>query len=64
MAKQREIRLGDLGPHTEKEIRFELFGGLNADAGEYTMMLTAIAHYRDYGHVINAVKKRMTVNVV
>jgi len=64
VAKQREIRVGELAPHEEKEVRFELFGGLNADPGEYTMILTAIAHYRDYGHVINAVKKRTTVNVV
>ena len=64
VAKQREIRVGELAPHEEKEVRFEIFGGLNADVGEYTMLLTAIAHYRDYGHVINAVKKRTTINVV
>jgi hypothetical protein len=64
VSKQREIRVGELAPHEEKEVRFDLFSGLNSDKGEYTLMLTAIAHYRDYGHVINAVKKRTTLNVV
>ncbi|MCW6159986.1 MAG: hypothetical protein LVQ95_02790 [Candidatus Micrarchaeales archaeon] len=64
VAKEREARLGDVAPGEEKELRFEVFSGLNSDAGEYTLNLTAIAHYRDYGHVINAVKKRVTVEVV
>jgi uncharacterized membrane protein len=64
VSKQREIRVGELAPHEEKEVRFDIFSSLNSDKGEYTLMLTAIAHYRDYGHVINAVKKRTTLNVV
>ena len=38
--------------------------GIKTDPGEYTVTLTAMAHYRDYGHVINAVKKRTTLSVV
>lgn len=64
VAKEREARLGNVAPGDEKELRFEVFSGLNSDPGEYTLNLTAIAHYRDYGHVINAVKKRVTVEVV
>jgi uncharacterized membrane protein len=64
MSKQREIRLGELAPNEEKEVRFDVFSGVSSDPGEYTMMLTAIAHYRDYGHVINAVKKRTALNVI
>lgn len=64
VASQRESRIGEMAPGEEKELRFEVFSGLNSDPGEYTLNLTAIAHYRDYGHVINAVKKRVTVEVV
>jgi len=64
VSKQRELRVGELAPQEEKEVRFDLFSGINSDKGEYTLNLTAIAHYRDYGHVINAVKKRTTLNVV
>lgn len=64
LSKQREIRVGELGPQEEKQVRFDVYSGLKSDKGEYTLTLTAIAHYRDYGHVLNAVKKRATVNVV
>ncbi|MGC8651712.1 MAG: hypothetical protein ACP5UH_00460 [Candidatus Micrarchaeia archaeon] len=64
VSKQKEVRLGEIAPHDEKEIRLDIYGGLNSDPGEYTVTLTAIAHYRDYGHVLNAIKKHTIVNVV
>jgi uncharacterized membrane protein len=64
MAKQREVHVGELAPGEEHEVRMDVFNTLNADPGEYTLTLTAIAHYRDYAHVLNAVKKRTTLNVV
>ncbi len=64
LSKEREMRLGELAPNEEKEVRFDVFSGLKSDPGEYTVNLTAISHYRDYGHVINAVKKRVTISVV
>ncbi len=64
VAKEHETHLGELKPGEERDTQIEVHGGLNADPGEYTVTLTAIAHYRDYGHVINAVKKRTTLSVV
>ncbi|MEM3227865.1 MAG: hypothetical protein QXK65_02885 [Candidatus Micrarchaeaceae archaeon] len=64
LSKQKEIRVGNMEPGEEKELKVELFGGLNTDKGNYTLSLTAIMHYRDYGHVINAVKKHMMINAV
>jgi len=64
VSKERELRLGDIQPDEEKEVRIDVFNGMNADPGDYTVLLTAIAHYRDYGHVINALKKRTTISVV
>ncbi len=64
VSRQREVRLGDMGPNEEREIGVEVFGGLKSEPGDYTVSLTAIAHYRDYGHVINAVKKRTSLKVV
>ena len=64
VAKERELRLGKMAPNEEKEIRFEVFSGITSDPGDYTVTVTTIAHYMDYGHVINAVKKRTTVSVV
>ena len=64
LSKEQENRLGEVAPGEEKEVRFDVYSSLNSDPGEYTLNLTAIAHYRDYGHVINAVKKRVTIDVV
>ncbi len=64
LSKQKEIRIGNMNPNEEKELKVDLFGGSATEKGSYTMSLTAIMHYRDYGHVINAVKKRMMINVV
>ncbi len=64
ISRQRELRLGEIAPDEEKETRLDVFSGLNTDNGEYTVTLTAMAHYRDYGHILNAVKKRVTIQVV
>ncbi|MGC8680052.1 MAG: hypothetical protein ACP5T6_01995 [Candidatus Micrarchaeia archaeon] len=62
--KEKELRLGEISPEEEREIHTEVMTTLNSDPGEYTLSLTAIAHYRDYGHVINEVKRRVAVEVV
>lgn len=64
LSSEQERRLGDMTPGEEREIKFEVFPTGSADAGEYTVNLTAIAHYRDYGKVLNAVRKRVTIGVV
>ena len=64
LTKQREVRIGDLAPNEEKEVQFEVFTTPGSDPGDYTLSLTAMAHYRDYGRIINAVRKRVMIGVV
>ncbi len=64
VSKQREVRVGELAPDEEKNVGVEVYSSVKSDPGEYTVSLTAIAHYRDYGHVINAVKKRTSLKVI
>ncbi len=64
LSSEQERRLGELAAGEEKELKFEVYPTGTADVGEYTVNLTAIAHYRDYGSVLNAVKKRVTIDVV
>ena len=64
LTRQREVRIGAMGPGEEREVGVEVFGSMKSEPGEYTVLLTAMAHYRDYGHVINAVKKRTMLKVV
>ena len=64
LSRQREIRVGEMQPNEQKEVKFNIYGGVGSDAGEYTLRLTTIAHYRDYSHVLNAVKKQVQISVV
>ncbi|MGC8710063.1 MAG: hypothetical protein ACP5RF_00395 [Candidatus Micrarchaeia archaeon] len=61
---QKEIRIGEIASQEEKESRIDIYGGPGTDKGDYTVTLTAFAHYRDYGHVLNAMRKRATIEVV
>ncbi|MGB9732921.1 MAG: hypothetical protein ACP5P2_02145 [Candidatus Micrarchaeia archaeon] len=64
LANSKEIRIGELAPNEEKEIRADIYSNSGTEKGEYTVVLTAFAHYRDYGHVLNAMKKRSVIEVV
>ncbi len=64
LLKSKEMRIGDIAPNEDKEFRTEIFSGTGTDKGEYTISVTAFAHYRDYGHVLNAMKKRTSIEVV
>jgi hypothetical protein len=64
LSRQREMRIGELQANDEKEVKFNIYGNVGSEPGEYTLRLTTIAHYRDYSHVLNAVKKQVPISVV
>ncbi len=64
MAKEKEIRIGMLGPNEEKRISVDIFSGPSTDRGDYTLSVTAFVHYRDYGHVLNSMKKRIMISAL
>ncbi len=64
MSKEKEVRLGTLGPNESKEAKVEIFSSAGTDKGEYTLTITAFIHYRDYAHVLNAMKKRTILEAV
>ncbi|MCL4364845.1 MAG: hypothetical protein M1569_01565 [Candidatus Marsarchaeota archaeon] len=64
IAKEKEVRLGTLAPGESKDAKIDLFSGEGTDKGEYTVTISAFIHYRDYAHVLNAMKKRTTVEAV
>ena len=64
IAREKEVRLGILAPNESKEAKVEIFSGAGTDKGEYTITITAFIHYRDYAHVLNAMKKRTVVEAV
>jgi hypothetical protein len=64
IAKEKEVRLGVLAPNESKEAKVDVFSSAGTDRGEYTITITAFIHYRDYAHVLNAMKKRTVVEAV
>lgn len=64
MAKQKELRFGTMIENETKMGSVEVFGNVGTDKGSYTLTITAFIHYRDYGHVINEMRKRLTLDVV
>ncbi len=63
-SKQKEIRLGMMADKEEKNANVDIYGGTGTDKGTYTLTVTAFIHYRDYGHVINEVRKRTALEVI
>jgi uncharacterized membrane protein len=64
LSNAREIRLGEMKPGEEKELRVEIWGNPRTDEGEYNIKVTAICHYRNYGYLLNAEKKEITLRAV
>ncbi len=64
MVKGKELKLGDIKPGEEREQKIDVTNSLDATKGEYTVTITATAHYRDYEHVMNSMSKRTSIHVV
>jgi uncharacterized membrane protein len=64
LSKQKQVKVGEIQPGEEKDVRINLYTSLKSDPGNYTLMLTTTAHYRDYTHVLNDVRKRVAVELV
>jgi uncharacterized membrane protein len=64
MQKEKEQRAGEMQPGEVKEMKFIIYSSLGADPGEYKLTLSTFAHYRDYAHVLNSVKKDVPISVI
>ncbi len=64
LSREREIRLGILGPREGKDAKVDVYSSSSTDKGEYTVTITAFIHYRNYEYVLNGMKKRTTIEAV
>ena len=64
MQKEKEFRVGEMQPGELKEAEFKIYSTVGSEAGDYTLALTTFAHYRDYAHVLNSVRKEVTVSAI
>jgi len=63
ISHEREIRLGELSPGESKRFKTGVFSNQKSAPGSYPVDVFASAHYRDYGHVLNEVRKRLVIRV-
>jgi len=64
IARTKEYRLGSLKSGEEKKFNVSLHGNSQTAAGNYRITISVYAHYRDYGHVLNSVKKAVELRVI
>jgi uncharacterized membrane protein len=64
LSRVKEIRLGSLKPGEEREQKVQVMNALDADKGDYTLTITTTAHFNDYDHIMNSIKKRVSISVV
>jgi uncharacterized FlgJ-related protein len=51
-------------PGETKETEFKIYSSVGSEVGDYTLALTTFAHYRDYAHVLNSIRKDVTVSLI
>lgn len=61
--QQREVRLGYLKPGEQRLFKVQLWGTQRTNAGNYPVKIHAMAHYKDYAHVLKEVRKTITFRV-
>lgn len=62
--RERELRIGHLKDGEEKTLSVTISGTTNTAPGDYKVDVIVMAHYRDYGHVLNAERKSLDLRVV
>ncbi len=64
LTQQREVRVGFLQPNETKTLSILIWSTQRTEPGTYKIKVFAISHYRDYGHVLNEVRKTLDLRVV
>ena len=64
IARTKEYRLGTMKSGEEKKFTLSLHGSSQTTPGNYRITISVYAHYRDYGHVLNSVKKAVELRVI
>jgi len=64
LSTTREIRLSYIHPNEKKQISVDIYPSARTKAGEFPVQVTAYSHYRDYSHILNYERKRISLRVV
>jgi len=60
----REIRMSYLQHGEKKQLTVDLYSSSRIKSGEFPVQVTAYSHYRDYSHILNSERKRISLRVV
>ncbi len=64
LTQQREVRVGLLQPNETKTLSIPVWSTQRTEPGTYKIKVFAVSHYRDYGHILNEVRKTIDLRVV
>jgi len=64
LTTEKELRFGYMKPGEEKKFRVQIYSSQRTRPGDYPVGLFAISHYRNYGYVLNEIKKSFTLRAV
>jgi len=57
-------KLGEMKPNEKKEIIIKIHSSSSTKAGEHKIGIVVYSHFRDYAHILNAMKKIVSLRVV
>ncbi len=64
LSQEREIRLSFLKPGEEKRFKINIYGSQRTRPGDYAVKMHVASHYRNYGYVLNELRKSFSLRVV
>ncbi|MBU1198104.1 hypothetical protein KJ765_06380 [Candidatus Micrarchaeota archaeon] len=63
LSHEKEIRLGLVASQETKFLKIPIYTTQRTKSGRYPVHLYAISHYRDYGYVLNEMKRQIDIRV-
>ncbi|PIO05860.1 hypothetical protein COT29_03820 [Candidatus Micrarchaeota archaeon CG08_land_8_20_14_0_20_59_11] len=63
LQQEHETRVGEMQPGERKGFPFKIWSTSRTRAGSYPLRVYAVSHYRDYGHILNEVRRTIDLRV-
>ncbi|MBI5036685.1 hypothetical protein HZC09_05070 [Candidatus Micrarchaeota archaeon] len=63
LSHEREVRLGMMAPGERRKLKVSIYSTQKSAPGTYGVRVHATAHYHDYGHILNQVRKLVELRV-
>ena len=63
LQQEHETRLGEMQPGERKALSFRIWSTQRTRPGTYPLRVYAVSNYRDYGHILNEIRKTVDLRV-